>query len=56
MAGNPKLEVTNYLRNLYGPRGVAHSGDGDDVDDDDGAEEEDLEVTLSYQSRKRRYY
>ena len=30
MAGNLKLEVTNYSRSLYGPRGAAHSSSGDD--------------------------
>ena len=56
MAGNLKLEVTNYSRNLYGPKGAAHlgSGDDDDDDDDDGGDEEDSEATLSYQPRKRR--
>ena len=52
MVGNLKLEVTNYLRELYGPRGAAHpSGDNDD-DDGDGDEEEDLKATPSYQPRK----
>ena len=49
LAGNLKLEVTNYSRELYGPRGVVHPGGGDD---DDGGEEEDLEATPSYQQRK----
>ena len=44
LAGNLKLEVTNYSRYLYGPRGVAHPGSGD---------EEDSEATPSYQPRKR---
>ena len=48
MAGNLKLEVTNYSRNLYGPRGVAHLGSGGGDDNDDGGEKEDLEVTSSY--------
>ena len=48
MAGNLKLEVTNYSRNLYGPRGVAHLGSGGDDDDDDGGEKEDSEATPSY--------
>ena len=52
LVGNLKLEVTNYLRELYGPRGAAHPGGGAD-DDDDGGEEEDSEVTPSYQPRKR---
>ena len=57
LAVNLKLEVTNYSSELYGPGGVAHpSGDGDDGDDDnDGGEEEDSEVTPSYQPRKRRH-
>ena len=49
LAGNLKLELTNNLRELYGPRGGAHpsGGDDDDDDDDDGdsGEKEDLEVT-----------
>ena len=53
------MELTNNLRELYGPGGGAHpsGGDDDDDDDDDGdsGEEEDLEVTLSYQPRKRRH-
>ena len=55
LAKNLKLDVTNYMRELYGPRGVAHpSGGGDDDDDDDdGGEEEDSEATPSYQPRKR---
>ena len=53
LAGNLKLEVTNYSRDLYGPEGVAHLGGSDD--DDDGGKEEDPEVTPSYQQRKRRH-
>ena len=57
LAGNLKLEATNYLRELYGPRGVAYLGSGgDDDDDDDVGDEEDLEVTPSYQPRKRRHH
>ena len=38
------MEVTNYSRKLYGPRGVAHpSGGGDN--DGGGGEEEDPEAT-----------
>ena len=57
MAGNLKLEVTNYSKDLYGLRGVSYlgSGDDDDDDDDDGDEEEDSEVTPRYQPRKRRH-
>jgi len=51
LAENLKLEVTNYSRDLYGPGGVALLGSGSD--DDDGGDEEDLEATPSYQSRKR---
>ena len=51
LAGNLKLEVTNYSRDLYGPGGVAHLGGGDD-DDDDGREK-DSKATPSYKSRKR---
>ena len=49
LVGNLKLEVTNYLRELYGLGGVAYPGGGDD---DDG-EKEDLEATPSYWSRNR---
>ncbi|KAK9996493.1 hypothetical protein SO802_021179 [Lithocarpus litseifolius] len=51
---NLKLGVTNYSRNLYGPRGVAYLGGGDDGDDDNNGEE-DSEVTPSYHPRKRRH-
>ena len=47
--------MTNYSRELYGPRGAAYLGGGDD-DDDDGGEEEDSEATPSYQLRKRRHH
>ena len=50
MAGTLKLEVTNYSRELYGPRGATHSGGGDD--DGGGGEEE--EATPSHQPRRRR--
>ena len=54
---NLKLEVTNYLRELYGLRGVAHLGGGGDDDDDGGdGDEEDLEATSCYQPRKRRHH
>ena len=46
LAENLKLEVTNYLRDLYGPRGAAHPGSGDD--DDGGRKKEDSEATPSY--------
>ena len=36
--------MTNYSRELYGPRGVAHPGGGDD-DDEDGGDEEDSKAT-----------
>ena len=57
MAGNLKLDVTNYSRELYGPEGATHprgGGDDDDNDDDDGdgGEEEDSEATPNYQPRK----
>ena len=52
MAGNLKLKVTNYSRNLYYPRGAAYPGNGGD-DDDDGGDENDSEATPSYQLRKR---
>ena len=53
LAGNLKLEVTNYSRELYGPGGVAHLSNGDD---DDGGDEEDSEATPSYQPRKRQHH
>ena len=43
--------MTNYSRELYGPRGVAHPSDDDD--DDEEEEEEEEEATPSYRSRKR---
>ena len=52
LAGNLKLDVTNYSRSLYGPRGAAYPGNGGD-DDDDGGDENDSEATPSYQLRKR---
>ena len=52
LAGNLKLNVTNYSRNLYYPRGAAYPGNGGD-DDDDGGDENDSEATPSYQLRKR---
>ena len=59
MAGRePQVGVDQQLEELYGPGGGAHpSGGNDDDDDDDGdsGEEEDLEVTPSYQPRKRRH-
>ena len=45
MAGNLKLEVTNYSRSLNSLRGVSYPSGGDD--DDDGDDEEDSEVTPS---------
>ena len=55
LAGNLKLDVTNYSRSLYGPRRAAYPGNGGDNDDGGGSDEEDLEATLSYQPRKRRH-
>ena len=55
LAMNLKLEVTNYLRELYSLGGVAHLGGGDDDDDDDSGEEENSEATSSYQPRKRQH-
>ena len=58
---NLKLELTNYSKSLYSPRGATYLGNGgddddDDDDDDNGGDEEDLEVTLSYQPRKRQHH
>ena len=50
------MKVTNYSKELYGPKRVAHPGEDVDNDDDDGDEEEDSVVTLSYQLRKRRHH
>ena len=49
MAGNLKLEVTNYSRSLYGLGGAAHpDSGGDDDDDGGGGDEKNSEVTPSY--------
>ncbi|KAL0008509.1 hypothetical protein SO802_010011 [Lithocarpus litseifolius] len=61
LAVNLKLEVTYYLRELYGLGGVAHLSRGDDDDGGGGGgggggEEEDLEVAPNYQPRKRRHH
>ena len=55
LAGNLKLEVTNYSRRLYGLEGVVHPSDGDD-DGGDGSDEEDSKVTHNYRSRNRRHH
>ena len=52
LAGNLKLEVTEYSRQIYGPDGYAYHGN--DVNDDDDGDE--LKTTLTYQSRKRHYW
>ena len=54
LVGNLKLDVTNYLRELYGLGGVAHPSSGDDVDDD--GEKEDSEATSRYRLRKRQHH
>ena len=46
MAGNLKLEVTNYSRSLYDSGEAAHTGDGD-CDGD----KEDSKATPSYQPK-----
>ena len=43
MAGNLKLDVTEYSRQIYGPKGFSHPSDDND----------DPETTPNYQSRKR---
>lgn len=48
-----KLEVTNYSRNLYCPKGAAYLGGGDN---DDSGKEDDPKATPSYQLRKRWHY
>ena len=44
LVGNLKLEVNNYLRELYGLGGAAYPGGGDN--DDNGGEEKDSEATI----------
>ena len=56
LAGNLKLEVTNYSRKLCSLGGVAHLSSSDDDDDDDDGEEEDSEATYIYRLRKRRHH
>ena len=53
LAGNLKLEVTQYLKDLYDLGGLAYP-DNDDDDDDDGGGE-DSEVTPSHRPKKRRF-
>ncbi|KAL0004875.1 hypothetical protein SO802_012436 [Lithocarpus litseifolius] len=60
LAGNLKLEVTQYLKDLYSLRGLAYPGNDDNDDDDDGGGGdgdggEDSEATPSYQPRMRRF-
>ena len=50
LIGNLKLEVTEYSRQIYGPRGYTHLGDDDDDDDGDVPK-----MTPSYRLRKRHY-
>lgn len=47
LVGNLNLEVIEYSRQIYRPRGYVYPGDDDDGDD--------LEMTLSYRPRKRHY-
>ncbi|KAL0015427.1 hypothetical protein SO802_002496 [Lithocarpus litseifolius] len=62
LAGNLKLEVTQYLKDLYGPRGLAYPSndfDDDDDDDDDDSDvdgDEDSEATPSHRPKKRRFW
>ncbi|KAK9998218.1 hypothetical protein SO802_017821 [Lithocarpus litseifolius] len=51
LAGNLKLEVTEYSRRIYGPGGSAYPSGNDDGDDGAGGSE----TTPSYPLRKRRY-
>ena len=59
LARNFKLELTKYSRQIYGPSGFAHLGDGNGDDDDDDDGNDDVggaggsETTPNYQSRKR---
>jgi len=51
LAGNFKLEVTEYSRRIYGPGGFAYLSGSDDGEGGVGG----FETTPSYQPRKRRY-
>ena len=51
LAGNLKLEMTEYSRQIYGPREFAYPDDDDGIGDGGG----DSEATPSYQPRKRRF-
>ena len=55
LAGNLKLEVTEYSRKIYGPRGFTYPGGGDNDDDDGDGGGGSSKTTPSYQSRKRRH-
>jgi len=60
LAGNLKLEVTEYSKRIYGLRGFAYLSGGDNDDDDgdgdgDGGGVGGSETTPSYQPRKRRH-
>ena len=46
LTGNLKLEVTQYSKDLFGPRGLAYPGNDDDDSDSDGGE--DSEATPSH--------
>ena len=55
LVGNLKLEVTQYLKDLYDPGGLAYlSNDDNDVSDGDGGE--DSKATPIYQPRKRHFW
>ena len=51
LAGNLKLKMTQYSKDLYGTEGLAYPSNDDD--DGDGGGCEDSEVTPSYQPRKK---
>ena len=60
LARNLKLEVIEYSRQIYGPKGYAHLGDDDDDNDDDdddggGGGGGDSETSPSYQPRKKHF-
>ena len=54
LAGNLKLEVTEYSRRIYSPKGFAHPSGGDDDDGDDGGAG-GSETTPNYQPWRSRH-
>ena len=54
LAGNLKLEVTEYSRRIYSPKEFAHPSGGDDDDGDDGGAG-GSETTPNYQPWRSRH-